>query len=399
MAARRTHHLAAFLLIIGLLCPATPLFAGSLNALSRLIGKNDAAVVADDRGRIIFSKNAHRQRVPASILKILTSLTALHVLGPDYRFPTEFYLDENKDLTVKGFGDPLLISEVLDDIAMGLSEKVRTVGNIYLDDSYFTEPLTIPGVSASPEPYDAPNGALCANFNTVSFRRENGVFVSAESQTPLLPFALEKIRKTGLTRGRITLSHQRRETTLYTGLLLRYFLENNGVSVTGAVKTSSAPPPGKSPIHIYLSRYSLEQTIGKLLEYSNNFTANQLLIAAGAKAFGPPGNLEKAVRAARTYASGVLGIREIRLVEGSGISRDNRISAGNMMKILQAFEPYRHLMRREGRDFFKTGSLSGVKTRAGFFQGRSGGWYRYVIMFNSPGRTPDAAMQILYENL
>ena len=61
--------------------------------LKPLIGHNDSLVVADPEGRILFSKNHNNKLVPASILKIFTSLGAFHYLGPDYRYPTEIYLD------------------------------------------------------------------------------------------------------------------------------------------------------------------------------------------------------------------------------------------------------------------------------------------------------------------
>ena len=46
--------------------------------LNDLIGKQDAAIIADPQGRIIFSKNADKNLIPASLLKILTALVALH---------------------------------------------------------------------------------------------------------------------------------------------------------------------------------------------------------------------------------------------------------------------------------------------------------------------------------
>jgi len=392
-------HIAVILLIFLLTCLPAPLFAGPLDSIDHLTGKNDGVVVADSRGRIIFSKNAVRRLVPASILKIHTAMTALHYLTPSYHFPTEFYMDGNGDLTVKGYGDPLLLSEVLQEIAENLKERVRTVRNLLLDDSFFTDPLTIPGISESTEPYDAPNGALCANFNTVSFRRQNGVYVSAEPQTPLLPFALPKIEKTGLKGGRITLSHQHHETTRYAGLLLRYFLESSGIPVTGTVMRTTGQKPGASLVYTYISPYTLVDVIEKLLEYSNNFMANQILIAAGARAFGTRGNLEKGVRAAKQYASGILGIDDMQIAEGSGISRKNRVSPENMLKILDAFRPYRHLMRRTGNDLFKTGRLKGVRTRAGYIEGKSGTLYRYVVMINTPGHAIGPVMKVLLENL
>ena len=135
------------------------------------------------------------------------------------------------------------------------------------------------------------------------------------------------------------------------------------------------------------------------MRYSNNFMANQLLIASGAKAFGPPGNLAKGVRAARTYAADRLGLSHLRLTEGSGISRGNRLTAEQMLTVLAAFEPHRRLLRKNGREWFKTGSLKGIRSRAGYIEGASGSLFRYVVMINTPGKTTDAVLRVLKENL
>ena len=77
----------------------------------------DALLVADHDGQIIFKKNEAKKCIPASTLKLLTALAAIHHLGLSYRFKTEFYIDPKQNLKVKGYGDPLLISEVLQEIA------------------------------------------------------------------------------------------------------------------------------------------------------------------------------------------------------------------------------------------------------------------------------------------
>ena len=61
----------------------------------------------DPVGRVIWSHNPDQAMVPASTLKILTSLATLHTLGSDYRFPTDFLLDAEDNLVIKGYGDPL----------------------------------------------------------------------------------------------------------------------------------------------------------------------------------------------------------------------------------------------------------------------------------------------------
>lgn len=366
---------------------ATGLIAAARDDYENLIGKHDALLVTAHDGKIVFSKNSEKMLIPASTLKIFTALVALHYLGPDYKFATEFYLDNEKNLKIKGYGDPLLISEVLQEISKKVGTKIKKVSDIILDYSYFAQPLTIPGISSSTQPYDAPNGALCVNFNTVNFKQENGIYVSAEPQTPLLPFALKKIKKLGLRHGRIVFSHNNNDCTFYAGYLIKYFLNNEGIQTTGIIKTGRVHKNKDCLIFRYVSKSSLKEIISRLLEFSNNYTTNQLLIAAGAKAYGPPGTLDKGVLAALSYAKNILYLEHTHITEGSGISRENKTSAKDMEKVLKAFEPYHGLMRHEGKEFYKTGTLSGVNTRAGYIENTKGQLYRFVVFINTPGKS------------
>ncbi|MDM8552485.1 D-alanyl-D-alanine carboxypeptidase [Desulfobacterales bacterium HSG2] len=367
------------------------LYAEKLDRLKRLVGKRDAVLVADSQGNILFSENSDKKLIPASTLKILTSLAAMHYLGPDFRFVTEFYTDSDSNLKIKGYGDPLLISEVVAEISETLGTRLETYNDLVLDHSYF-DPIIIPGVTTTLNPYDAPNGALCANFNTVYFKRRKGGYVSAEPQTPLLPFAVKKIKKLGLRRGRVIFSREEDEITLYAGHLFRYFLEKEGVKSHGTVRLGTVRKDIDTLLFRYVSKYPIEAVISKLLKHSNNFIANQTFVVSGIKSDSPPGTLEKGVRAVSAYMRNALNLNDIRIAEGSGISRENRISAKNMYRLLQEFEPYHGLMRHEGREFYKTGSLSGVKTRAGYIEDGKGGLYRFVVMINTPGKSTSRIM-------
>ena len=388
---------AVVLLLIGPPMPHGT--AGSrLEAVKKMIGRQDALLVTDSDGRVLISKNENRPLIPASTLKIFTALVALHILGPDYRFETEFYRDDD-NLTIKGFGDPGLVSEVLAEIACNLEPKLPRVNNIILDASYFAQPLEIPGISSSSEPYDAPNGALCVNFNTVFFKKENGTYLSAEPQTPLLPIVLGRIAASNLKEGRIVLSHNENEITLYSGYLFDHFLRKAGVTVTGKVAVGTVRPDRDHLIYRHQSPLTLSDTIARLLAYSNNYTTNQILIAAGSRRYGPPGTLEKGVQAARDYARNILQLDDIHISEGSGISRDNRITARDMQKVLDAFAPYHTLMRSEGRQFYKTGTLRGISTRAGYIERPDGSLHRFVVLVNSPGRSAEQVTRRLIRSM
>lgn len=376
--------------------------AAEWDAVKSLIGSRDAIMVSDPAGQILVRKNETHKLIPASILKIFTSLAALHYLGPQYRYRTEFYLDDAGNLKIKGYGDPLLISEIVNVVSQRLAPLVGSstrVNNLILDDSYFSQPLTIPGISSSSQPYDAPNGALCVNFNTVYFKQTKSGYTSAEPQTPLLPYMEKKIKALKLKSGRYVLSHVAGENTVYAGELFNYFLSRYGLRIKGNVKLGRVNEAEDQLIYQYVSRFTLAEIIAGLLEYSNNFSINQLLITSGVKVFGAPGNLAKGVRAALDYAAQVLHIADLRIVEGSGISRDNRVSARQMMSILDEFEPQRFLMRRRGREFYKTGTLHDISTRAGYIAADNGGRYRYVVMINTPGKSTEPVMRKLRQTL
>ena len=207
--------------------------ASPLPPCFRQLGRDDSMIVVHPSGSVLFQHNAAAQRIPASTLKLLTSLAAIKNLGFEYRFKTEFYMDSNQNLTVKGYGDPLLISEIWDRISAELSLKIKTVNTIFVDSSYFEDDIIIPGRIHSTNPYDAPVGALCANFNTVYFKRDrHGKPVSSEPQTPLLPFATDRIQAMGTKEGRYTFSHNPQDAARYAGELLSYFLQKRGIKTT-----------------------------------------------------------------------------------------------------------------------------------------------------------------------
>ena len=201
-----------------------------------------------------------------------------------------------------------------------------------------------------------------------------------------------------MDRGRIILSRQKNEITLYPGHLFLYFLKKQGIKSSGSIRVGRVTK-GDKLIFRYRSRFSLIQILSKLLEYSNNFIANQLLIASGAKRFGPPGTLEKGIHAASIYAKNNLKIHNVTIVEGSGISRSNRISAKSLYKILNVFEPYHFLMRRRYKSFYKTGTLKGINTITGYVENTKGELYCFVVLLNTQGKSTKPIMDILLQNL
>ncbi len=384
---------AVVLGLVFFLSGVTAAASGAGSQLDRLLGKNDAALVTSCRdGRVLYARQADLPLIPASIIKIITSLASFEYLGEDYRFKTGFYLTPAGDLVIKGYGDPGFTSREIERAAAGVSRTVETIEDIIVDDSFFAA-VRIPGRSApSLQPYDAPNGALCANFNTVAFSLEDGRFRSTEPETPLLPFAEKRLRKMPLDRGRVLLINHQDRTADYAGRLFAWFFASQGGVVSGQVRPGRVDPVRDRLIYRHQSDLTLKDTVGRLMRYSNNFTANQLLLACGAARSGPPGTLAKGLEALRVYLETSLGIKNARLEEGAGLSRKNRLTAIMMDKALAAFQPYHTIMRQEDGDYHKTGHLNGVSTRAGYISGPDGLAARYVIMINTPGRTADQLM-------
>jgi len=76
--------------VLTLLKAAPSAAADRFESIKSLVGFNDALLVADSEGQTIIKKNENKKLIPASILKLLTSLGAFHYLGPDFRYTTEF---------------------------------------------------------------------------------------------------------------------------------------------------------------------------------------------------------------------------------------------------------------------------------------------------------------------
>ena len=150
-------------------------------------------------------------------------------------------------------------------------------------------------------------------------------------------------------------------------------------------------------LYTYYSSITLESGIKKMMEFSNNFVANQICVAMGAREYGPPGTLEKGVKVISDYAKEELHLKDLNIVEGSGISRENRISAMDMQTVLERFKPYRHLLKRSDKILFKTGTLKNIHTRAGYIERSLNSPYTFVVFLNSGTSNIESLMKCIEE--
>jgi D-alanyl-D-alanine carboxypeptidase/D-alanyl-D-alanine-endopeptidase (penicillin-binding protein 4) len=310
-------------------------------------------------------------------------LAAIEHWGLDHRFVTDFHLDSDERLWVKGYGDPYLVSEELERVAKALKARgVRTLAGIGTDDSYFDPSVEISGRSSSTNPYDAPVTALAVNFNTVNVVSRGGKIRSGESQTPLTPLARQFAQRLGAGDHRVNL-RQRDAALRYFGELLSAKLEQAGIRVGGDLRNGPAPA-GAKMIYRHQSHRDLRSVVASMLEYSNNFIANGLFLKLADRGAGLPLSIAMAQRSFADWVDKRFGWRGYRIEDGAGLSRGNRLSANQLVDTVTAFTPYMDLLpEHEGRLRAKTGTLSGVSCYAGFVK-RAGRWEPFSLLINQP---------------
>ena len=375
---------SAFLTIaLSLSVGLNPAIAGSGDAVSRALKLPKASLLVEERGRVVISRHADRAMVPASTMKILTALVAIDRWGLDHRFHTDFFLDDDDRLWVKGYGDPYLVSEELERIAKALKARgVRKVAGVGTDDSYFDPGVEIRGRSSSSNPYDAPVTALAANFNTVNVVNRGGKVRSAEAQTPLTPLARGFGQRLGTGKHRVNLK-QRDKAVRYFGELLSAKLEQAGIPVGGGPR-SGRVPAGARKVYRHENSRDLRTVVAAMLEFSNNFIANGLFLNLADRGDGRPLSTSRAQRAFSGWVDKTFGWRGYRIDDGAGLSRGNRLSARQLVEAVSAFAPYMDLLpQQNARVRAKTGTLRGVSCYAGFVK-RGGRWEPFGLLINQP---------------
>lgn len=343
---------------------------------------SSSLLITDTHQRVLLSKNANVPLIPASTVKILTALIALDYWGKDYKFSTDFYFDSSLNyLWIKGYGDPYLISEEIDLITEKLSKTGLTeLDGIGADTSHFGRSIKIDGQGKSLNPYDALPGSLAANFNTINVRIYENSISSSEKQTPLTPIAEMLSQDLPVGTHRINLGD--------TELGPRYFAEVlksklNRKGILAEVKYMSGPIPDSAELlFTHKNSHTLEYIVTSMLEYSNNFIANQLYLLLGAEQLGAPALIEKSQIVFANYINKNFDWANYEIIEGAGLSKNNRLSARQLVDILNKFKVYKHLLPAQNSHILaKSGTLKNVSTYAGYIN-RDSEWSPFALMIN-----------------
>jgi len=394
---------ACEIIFVGILCLMLtspmllpPAHAGSSSELftGEQFTENDAVLVSDKTGNVLYDWQANKLLIPASLTKLATAQLAIDKWGLQYQFLTDYYLLENA-LWVKGYGDPFLVSEELDLVVKALEKAGvnNELEAINIDNSYFNI-TDVPGRTKVDDPYNAPLSAVAANFNTAKLRRLNGVVNSAESQTPLTPTAIRIGGALKAISERVNLVNSDNAQTNFAELLVAKLALAKTPRAAVSININESLPPNARLVYRHRNSRTLADVLSGTLEFSNNFMANQVFLkladqtdAVSVAAKPVPVSFARAVEFAKKQLDKRFKWTDYTIVEGSGLSRSNRLSAHQINDLLNSLAPHKTLFKRidikssQASVFAKTGTLEGVRTYAGYIALKDND-YRFVFIFN-----------------
>ncbi len=350
------------------------------------------SVIDPATGRVLFEHNAGKNLLPASNGKLYTTAAALDLLGPSWHYETPLLASGEVidgvlygPLLVVGSGDPVIggrlndgdLTEVFRGWAEALkSAGIRTIqGDIIGDDNFLDDLQLGAGWSWDDEPYyySAEISALSFNDNVVDFTLEptvpggptrmswaphNTTYVTPRNASRTVS-STEK-RQNAYTRERagnnMVLSSLVREDTpanhsisihnptLFFVHVLREVLIDQGIAVIGhgvdVDDLSIAPDPfAFRAISVHQSP-PMSEIVMAVNKPSQNLYAELLLKTIGATlpdttSEAAPGSAEMGWDVGiRTMAAAQIDTSRFRMVDGSGLSRMDYVSARMTTKLL-----------------------------------------------------------------
>jgi len=349
-------------------------------------GNYSASVVDLSSGKVLYTHDATRGYIPASTMKLLTSTAALSILGPDHTFKTSVVSPKRGQIILVGGGDPYLARKGSSDYP-----KRATISGLARATATKLKHDKISRVSLG---YDA------SLFRGPSWNSKwPGFYGDQVSHTSAL----------WVDEGHVGFGGVRyRNPAKEAGATFAAALSKQGISVTS---TRPAHAPKSAPVIARVSSMPLERIVEHLLMVSDNDAAEVIFrqAAIGAKKPGSIAEATKVVRAELTK----LGIWDpgITINDGSGLSRQTKVPADSMVKMLRAAASKQHPELRavitglsvagvEGslkRQYYddkslagrgvvrgKTGTLNKVRARVGFVRANDGSLLGYAFLINKP---------------
>ena len=387
MARFRRPALAAVLLLA--LLPSTAAARGLPKPVADALGAaavplRAVAIVVQEAGsaNTHLRWNADAALNPASAMKLFTTLAALELLGPAYRWKTEAYysgtLREGTlegDLVLKGYGDPKLDYESFWMLLRALRGKgLREIrGDVLLDRSFFAPMAGAPGDfdGEALRPYNVLPDALLVHYKALRFAfvplpDGAGVRIYAEPRPPALEVSnnlrlssgpcvegrafrtlLEATYEPGppprvAFGGRYPIACGEKDLNVaflspdeHVAGVLRELWTEMGGAWNGRARDGTVPGDARL-LHTHESA-PLAEIVRDINKFSNNVMARQLFLTLATAAHEPPAQVHQAQEVLRHWLN-LKGIAapELSIENGAGLSRTDRASAASLAALLQA---------------------------------------------------------------
>lgn len=359
--------LLSFALLLSPLAQANslPLSADTLDMLPA--GSEVSLLVVDPAsGQTLYNHDADILRPPASVLKLITALAARLQLGNDFRFNTGIEMKDG-DVIFRFGGDPSLRRDDIRQLVAKLKRETSLIrGNIYLNGAVFDEfeladglPWDNLGVC-----YSAPSSSISLDNNcavakmvfTDNNSRHLGFEISRDAPIDIIDkleltdglekryckFRLQADNTNQYTLGGCLGRHKIprflnfaiQNTGLYAADVIRRELKHAGIEMQGKIIRNDRASGRVIGRH---DSAPLPYLLDEMLKDSDNLIADNLLKMIGHSYFDEPGSFDNGVAAVKAVLRDKAGIdlASAALADGSGLSRNNRISARQVMDILE----------------------------------------------------------------
>lgn len=335
--------------------------------------RRSAAVALDlTTGTVLFQQNGNRPLAPASNEKLPLTYAALVQLGTAFRIETDVLGQGEQDgtqwtgtLVLKGNGDPTLSRADLRVLAAQVkSLGIRSVTG---------------GVAGDESAYDTRR--IVAGWKPSFFIDES---------PPLSALVVDRARVGSVVT---------RTPALAAATAFRDALRNAGVAVAGPIRT--APADEWSELLASVSSPTLAAMVRFMDRESDNFTAEMLLKQLGLAELDRGTSAAGANVVMQTLAEAGVPMTGVRIVDGSGLSRLDRLTTnalGSLLKIAWADPAVRpallaslpvagvngtlqHRLRKppaRGRVLAKTGTTDSASSLSGYVSDR----YAFAVMQN-----------------
>ena len=323
------------------------------------------SIVSLKTGKPIYELNSEKLLMPASNNKLFTCAAALDFLGKDFFFFTNV-LAQNDNVVLQGGGDPDLTVKDLDSLAYAVSKKIDSIDTLFLDDTFLDSIYFGNGWMWDEGPwwYAAPISALSVNDNCIDFYVQPGkegqnAIINYFPNTNYISFQNQSLtvkKNTNLKKLKIdrdwsdkknnfsvtgeifykkeldTLRRNIHDPTMFTGVLFKEMLEKHGLEINYVMKKKVSRNADTLATHKSLP---LIKSASNLMNESDNLTA-ELFIKTIGRNNATQGNWKSGLDSVKSLlaSSALIDTSQMRIADGSGVSRYNLTSAKQLTTFL-----------------------------------------------------------------